>query len=816
MKLPLKVVRQYTKLNIPDEEVISMISHKIGEVEYSIDWSKAYEGIYIAEIVEKSDHPDADKLGIYMIDIRENENIQVVAGDKELNVGDKVAYIKPGNIVPSTYYTDEKIKIRAANMRGILSNGMLCSQKELNIGNDHTHVYKLPSDAPVGEMFSDYFELNDTVVEIENKALTNRGDLFGILGLSRELSAGQQIPFKSPDWYKVDHLDISPSNTCLPISVSNEAETICPRYMCIAIDNVNISESPIWLKSILIKSGIKPINNVVDITNYLMVLTAQPLHAFDYDKVVKGDVNSTNEAKITVRLARDEENIQTLDGKVVQLNSNTLVIADSTNPIAIAGIMGGLDTEIDENTKRVIIECANFDRYSIRKSSMALGIVTDASTRYTRAQDPNQCLPVLGKCIELITSICGGNVSSNVIDNYPLEYKPDMVTLSLNRLNTHLGTDLSRDELITILENLEYTILPSDGLNDYITVVVPLGRRDISIPEDIHEDIARIYGYENIPIVLPLRDLKPSKKNNNLEIKSRIRNILSNSGCNEVDTYNFISKDVLEKCNLDVNLAYHIKNALSPDLAFMRTNILVSLLEKSSINFRKNISTFSMYEFNIPHQKGYMDNFELPNEDWHLAFTFISKDGVLDGNPYYEAKVYLGKILNTLGIHGVEYELIQDSSEADLDIWVKDSINMFNRNSASILRVKGYTHTLGIIGEIESSVKDNLKLPKYSCGFEINLEVLKKLIRLKKPSNFDSKYPKITKDYTFVLPNEKKYSELEEEILKKFNKEKYKVSIECLDIYQKAEDTKSITIRVSAEHKDKTLRVEDLPIKEQL
>jgi phenylalanyl-tRNA synthetase beta chain len=242
-------------------------------------------------------------------------------------------------------------------MRGIASNGMLCSQKELNIGPDDTHVLVLEEDAPVGVPFAQYYQFDDVVVDIENKALTNRGDLFGILGLAREISAAQNIPFKSPEWYLKTPSDIDVTET-LPIKVDNQMQNLCPRYTCVAIKNIQIKESPVWMKSVLLKSGIKPINNVVDITNYLSVITAQPLHAFDYDKLVENDLTKDGTAHITIRVAKNGERIHTLEGNIVELSEDNLVIADSTNPIAIAGVIGSIDTQVDNNTKNIIIESA--------------------------------------------------------------------------------------------------------------------------------------------------------------------------------------------------------------------------------------------------------------------------------------------------------------------------------------------------------------------------------------------------------------------------------------------------------------------------
>ncbi|PKN02929.1 phenylalanine--tRNA ligase subunit beta [Candidatus Dojkabacteria bacterium HGW-Dojkabacteria-1] len=805
MKLPIKVAEDYTGIKIEIEELLHILASKIGEVEDVNNLSEMYKGIFIAQITGKQEHPDAEKLGVYKITIGEDEDIQVVAGDKTLEIGDKVAYIVPGNIVPSTYKTSEEFEIKAIKMRGILSNGMLCSEKELNIGPDHTKVLKLDTNAPVGESFTTYFGFDDTVIDIENKALTNRGDLFGILGLAREIAGAKNVKFTSPDWYKGEIYTVEGEN--INLEIENQATNLCPRYVGVVIDNITVQESPVWLKSILLKSGIRPINNIVDITNYISILVGQPLHAFDYDKVVEKDSKSNGSAKITVRLAKDGETIHTLDNNLVTLTSNTLVIADSTNPIAIAGVIGGLDTEIDNNTKRIILESANFDRFNVRKTSMSLGIFTDAVTRFTKALDPNQCKYALQYACSLIKELSGGDLASKIVDIYPEVIEPKAITLSISKLNEHLGTSLTKEEITNILENIEYNISENNESEDFLTVLAPTFRTDISIPEDIHEDIGRIYGYENILPKLPLRDVSAPNKNRIVGIKSKIRSILSNSGANEIITYSFVSKDLIEKSNQDVNIAFHLKNALSPDLAFMRTSLLTSMLSKAQENIQRNIPTFCMYEFNIAHQKGNMDKFELPQEQWNMSLLFSTREDILDGNPYYQVKRYLDKIFNTLGIEGVEYSLVRKSSERDLPVWIMNIIPTFSDKGSALIMYKG--NVIGIIGDFKNSVKSNFKLPTYTAGLEINIEKLAKLKTNKKIKRDSSKYPSITQDLTFVVEKDMEYKDLEKILYKEIDSKNRKANIECIDIYSKDGIQKSITIRITIEHMEKTLSDKD-------
>lgn len=819
MKLPVNSIKKFCKCNTDIEDIVNIVSTKIGAIEEVIELSVMYEGVYVTQIISKKEHPNADKLGIYQIALDKEENIQVVAGDKKLNVGDKVAYIKPGYTVPSTFNTLEPLKIKTLKVRGVLSNGMLCSERELNIGPDGDRVLVLDSEAPVGVSFADYYELNDIVIDIENKALTNRGDLFGIIGLAREISAAQGLPFSSPQWYTEDTLLYKTEKELLPLEVKNQSANLCPRYVCVSMRNVHVSNSPVWLKSLLIRAGIKPVNNIVDITNYLALLTGQPLHAFDYDKVVKRDPGSNGEANIVVRLAKDGEKIHTLDGDIIQLSSSNLVIADSTNPIALGGVIGGMDTQIDMNTKNIIIESACFDRYIIRKTSMEHGLFTEAVTRYTKGQSPELSLSIIQRAIKLVDELAKGEVASNIIDIYPEPLKSKSISFSTKTLNTVLGTDLNRKEIEDILSHIEYQIVSSQDEDEYITVIPPRFRTDIYIPEDIYEDIARIYGYENIELVLPKRDIKSPKVNSNIQIKETIRNILSNSGCVEIDTYSFTSIETIEKSKQDPNLAFHIKNALSPELSLMRTSLLSSMLEKAQYNIQKNISSLCMYEFNIPHQKKYLNNFLLPKEDWHLCLMFSTKEDIIEGNPYYQVKRYFEKITTKLNTDTLQYKLIADSSQLDLPVWVKNILPSFNHHSAVLIeytREKKNT-VLGVMGEIDSSVKDNFKLPSFTAAFEINLEELKKITKFNKRETRGSKYPAIYQDICFTLPKETKYEDLKNTVLDIVNSKRRVGHIECLDIYSKDKLSKNITLRVTIEHSEKTLTTKEyLKIKERI
>ena len=807
MKVSVNILKQLGSIEQTSADIVKAIKEHLGEVESVQDLSSDYENIIVAEIAEKAEHPNAEKLGIYQLNIGPEDNVQVLAGDKTLEVGDKVAYLKPGAKIPYTIYSEESpVIIEPRKMRDVMSNGMMGSERELNLGPDHTSVMRLSQDAIPGQPFAQYYRLDDCIIDIENKALTNRGDLFGLLGLAREITVIFGNSFKTPTWYMDQSKDLTSETSCLPIEITNDAEVLCPRYTAIAIDNVTVQESPLWLKSTLIKLGYKPINNVVDITNYISHLAGQPLHAFDYDKVVTKDPNSNGTAHINIRMGKEGESILGLDGKVHTLNDRVMVIADNTNPIAIAGIMGGAETEVDQDTKRIIIECANFDKTSIRKTSMMLGLSTEAATKFKHALSTEQCISVLKETVREIQELAQGKIASDIVDIYPTPSIQKEITFSLENLRKLTGLDLSNETVIQILSNLEYEIL-SDK-EDNITVKAPYWRQDISIKEDIFEDIARIYGYNNIEPILPTKTLTPARDNGIYALKKSIRQLLSDNGCNETDTYSFTDANTIKRAGLDPENAYAIKNPLSPELSLMRTSLLPTLLSKAQYNIQEGIEKMGLFEMNLAHQKGYTSQDGLPVEDWHLGMILTSVEKRED-SAYYLAKTYSEKIFDMVGIRP-SYKLIADTLEEDIPVHIKYLMYTFDANSSALIFYQG--EIIGIIGEVDNRVKANFKLPRFTAGIDINLQKLLDQNITNQSSHKVSKFPESRVDLCFEVDSKTLYSDLYEIINKEANDKELISSITCLDIYQDKEDSslKRITFRISIRNTEKTLTEKDI------
>lgn len=814
MKVSFNTIKKYLgETDISAEELVEKFKLHLSDVESFEDLSEKYKGLIMGEITKAEDHPNADKLGVYNVKIGQSSEVQVVAGDKTLEVGDMVVYLAPETKVPHNAYP-EKFDgiIKKAKIRGVESNGMLASEKELEISSDHDNVMTVDIDCKPGQDASSVLGLNDKIIEIENKTLTIRPDTFGVIGLAREVSGFLGMPFETPEWF-LKPKTLKPASVKkeeLPIKVVNKLKKLCPRYTAIAMKNVKVEQSPLWLKMYLSSIGIKPINNVVDITNYLMTITGQPLHAFDYDKVTSKDSHYKDKAVITVRLAKMGEKITTIDQKTRELNEKTVVICDSQNPIAIGGVMGGLETEIDENTKNIIIESANFDLYNIRRTSMSLGLVSDAVTRFSKGQDPNICEPTLYKAVKLIEEICKGEVASNVQDQHIELPKPHRLTFSLEYFQNHTGLELEREEVVKILSNVELKET-SDGTGDLITLDIPTYRQDLKIPEDIHEEIARIYGYTNIPLRLPKREITSTPSNANFEFEKKLRTIFKGMGVNEVLTYNFVGEKLYKDCDLNIKNNYKLVSPLSPELEYLRTTLIPSIIEKINPNINSGYVDFGLFEINKVHNKkdfSKKENMPLEKKIVSMILTGQGKE------MFYNIKYFLDTMLKALRAKEVEYEPIYMTNTKDLPNNLQEVLPMFDINRSALIfyTLDDQKHYLGIIGEPNLSVQENLKLLQPVGMFELDFENLKKISSFENERINFSKYPKITQDLCFVLKEDIPYIVLEKQIGSLLEKRNLNYILTPVDIYQgkESDGKKQITVRVVLQHKEKTLKEKDI------
>lgn len=819
MKISVNWLRQFTGMDLPVDELVKKIGAQLGEVEEVINLGERYNGIVVAKVVSCVAHPNADKLHVCKLDdggkvpgaTRDKDGlVQVVCGAPNVREGLLVGWLPPGAIVPSTW-DKEKFKLDARALRGEISNGMIGSGQELGINEDHSGILELDKNVEPGTLFADVYELNDHIIDIENKMFTHRPDLFGQLGVAREIAGIQQHKFTSPDWYlqALDAFEVKGDK--LKLEVTNEIPELAPRFMAVAMSGVKIKPSPIGFQSFLYRVGIKPINNVVDVTNFVMMLTSQPMHAYDYDKVA--GLDKTDSATIVVRKPKKGEQIALLNGKTIEPHANAIMIATKDRLIGVGGVMGGTDTEVDTNTKNIILECANFDMYSIRKTAMIHGLFTDAVTRFNKGQSRLQNKNVLAYSVAWMNKLSGALVASDIKDSVRNLDKPKAVDVTAEFINDRLGLKLSTAAISKLLTNVEFEVAHKD---DKLKVTPPFWRTDIEIPEDIVEEVGRLYGYDHLPLELPVKPINPAATDQTLALKSRVRDILSAAGANEVLTYSFVHGDLLDKVGQDRENAFQLTNALSPELQYYRMSLIPSLLDKVHGNLRAGHSKFALFELNQTHGKDYIDKeTKLPIEEYRLGFVFAADDkaaSCYNGAPYYQAKKYLLQLLDTLGIKDVVFESA-DGHVPKMAI-SKAAMAPFEPQRTAIVKTADGKF-IAELGEFRSLVRKNLKLPAFVAGFEADVQ---QLLKLQKSSNYTplSKFPSTDQDITFKLPSETSHQKLIDTIsaqLAESTKEHgYKTTLETTDIYQAADDTahKHITIRITLTHDERTLTTDEV------
>jgi phenylalanyl-tRNA synthetase beta chain len=809
MRVSLNQIKQYIEFALPPvDELVDTINRQLGGVELVTDLGERYAGAVIVRIDSCEKHPNADKLSVCQVNDGSGETVQVVCGAPNVHAGMYAVWLKPGSVVPATAGDKEPFVLGARELRGEMSNGMLASSKELGIGDSHEGILEIDehertadgSVVSAGASFAKTFGLDDISIEIENKMFTHRPDLFGQLGVAREIAGIKGNAFKSPDWYTTGSAETpqAVSNT-LPLEVFNESHQNVPRFTAITMKGIHVKPSPLWLQCALVRMGGKPINNVVDLTNYVMLLTAQPTHAYDYDKI--------HGATIGARMATDGESITLLNGKAYTLNTADIVIADGEGPIGLAGIMGGGDSEVSATTTNLILEVANFNMYTLRKSSMRHGVFTDALTRFNKGQSPYQNIVVMNELVKLLEEIAGGTIASELLDigdgfdrAYDGKSHLEAGTVTTEFINTRLGTELSGPDVATLLTNVEFAI---KGDGNTVIYQPPFWRTDIIEPEDIVEEVGRLYGFDKLPRVLPSRSTKPPTKNPRRELKRQLRESLSKLGGSEVLTYSFVNEKLLTKSGQDPDHAYSLSNALSPDLQYYRLSLSPSLLDKIAPNYRAGYDTFALFEFGKSHFKGEMDEHEpdVPNEDEHMAFVIAGND--LGGTAFYNAKRYFEQVVDTQDL-----QMIPTSDFVADDEWGRQMIAPYAKDRSVVIVKKD--QIWGVVGEFSEHVKKAFKLPNAAAGFEVHLDVARAPHTKYEPL---SRFPGTTRDISIKVRENVAYGEVADTLRTVLGRldDSFTSTLEPISIYKVENATeKTFTFRVSFVRHDRTLRDDEV------
>ncbi|HYH74804.1 MAG TPA: phenylalanine--tRNA ligase subunit beta [Candidatus Saccharimonadales bacterium] len=805
------------------DDLVQKIGAQLGAVEEVIPFGKKYEGVLIVKVVSCADHPNADRLHVCMVDdggrakdVERNEQglVQVVCGAPNVREGLNVAWLPPGATVPESYGKDPFV-LEARALRGVVSNGMLASPRELALGDSHEGILEIDGDVEPGTLFTEAYQLqDDVVIDMENKMFTHRPDCFGWLGIAREIEGISHRPYKSPEWYTMQPAMPAVEADELPLVVRNELPELAPRFTAITLRDVKVGPSPVWLQVELARVGMRSINNIVDYTNFFMLETGQPLHAYDYDKVVAQD-ESAEHATLVVRHPAKDEKILLLNGKEVQPRDQAIMIATNDKLIGLGGVMGGGDTEVDDTTTNIIIECANFDMYSIRRTSMAHGLFTDAVTRFNKGQSPLQNLAVLAKIVDEIRTYAGGKVASAVIDDNHLPtavmergslHPP--VTVSRMFINARLGFDLAAEDMAQLLRNVEFAVTVS---GDDLTVTAPFWRTDIESKEDVVEEVGRLYGFDHLPLELPKRDLTPAIADPMFALKRQVRDVLSKAGANEVLSYSFVHGNLLDKAGQNRDLAFKVANALSPDLQYYRMSIQPSLLEKVQPNIKAGYDEFALFEMNKVHNKLHAaDDNGVPTEFSLLALTFAANDKraeAYSGAPYYQARKFLTFLAAQLGVSLVFVPVAEE-----LHIPVMEP---FDYKRAALVMLPGSEEVIGVVGEYKAATIKGLKLPAYSAGFELSLDELLKQVNKNKQYLQLPRFPKVEQDICLRVPSAVTYQDTFQFVWDRVAATKPDQTYYMLgpiDIYQREGEAehKQITFRLSIASYERTLTTDEV------
>jgi phenylalanyl-tRNA synthetase beta chain len=798
------------------EALIAAIGAQLGAIEDIEYFGPKYDGVVVANVVSCEKHPNADKLNVCRVDdggvtesVERGDDglVQVVCGAPNVRAGLLVAWIPPNVTVPTTHGTAEPFVLEPKELRGVISNGMLASASELGLSDNHDGLLEIDPELDVdgqkpqpGMQFKKLYGLDDIVVDLENKMFTHRPDCFGVLGVARELAGIQGQTFKSEPWY-TETPQFSVEAEVLPLAVRVEDTKNVPRFMAIAMSGLANGNSPVWMQAGLTRMGIRPISTIVDITNFIMQLTGQPLHAYDYDKLAS---NSGDVPTLLARAANDKEKLTLLSGKKLELGDDAVVIATDKNAIGLAGIMGGQNTEVDENTTRIVIEVASFDMYNIRRSTMKYGVFSDASTRFNKGQSALQNDRVLKLAVDMFTQMCGAKTACEPFDlqNGVKTFAP--VIVSAEFINVRLGSKLTSQQIADILNRTELAA-SIDG--DTVTVTPPFWRTDIELAEDIVEEVGRLHGFDALPVVLPKRATTAGFAEPGLMVKSRIRDILSSAGANEIMTYNFVHGNLLDAFGQQREKALQLSNALSPELQYYRMTLLPNVLDKVHANIKAGFNEFALFEMGKTHNNFHNDesDFDLPKECNFLAFAYVADTKAAkqkSGAAYYQAQKYLDFLLTKLD---VSYSL--KSTEGELPDYPVTKPYDPNR-SAYVLDSQG--EILGMIGEFQASASKKLKLPDYIAGFELDTSDLAAKSSARKYAA-SSKFPKVEQDVTLKLPADIRYDKLKECLEQALASEKSEdviTSLSPLDIYQSEDDktTKNVSFRLTIASLERTLK----------
>ena len=785
MRVSLNLIKKYVDLpkDITDKQIAYDMTLRTVEVEDVEDTALKYHDIVVGKIIEVRSHPNADRLKICITDIGEDEPVQIVCGGSNLYEGEYVVVSKPGAEVV-WHGEGEPVKVEKTKMRGEPSYGMICASSEVYLDDffptkEETEIVDLKGiDCKPGDKISDIIDMNDTVLEIDNKSLSNRPDLWGHYGIARELSTIYNAPLKELPVYELD-------KNLPKYNVEIKEPDKCNRYVGIEIDGIYEKESPMWMKSLLSKTGQRPINAIVDITNYVMMAVGQPLHAFDKTHV-SGE-------KIIVRNAKENEELLLLDNNTIKLTKDDLVICDENDAMALAGIRGGKKDSILPDTKGIVLEVANFTASVIRKTGKRFSEKTDSSIRYEKGIDTQRVDQGLNLALQLIKEIFPESKIIKYSDTYTNETKKNNIKVSEDFLDRRLGKKIPREKIEQILTSLGYELSYNNGEYD---IVVPTWRStgDVTIKDDVMGDIARILSFDSFEAKPIDITIEHAVKQNDVLLERRIKEYLSyRCGFYEIYTYPWIDEKYIHAAKIDTNKSLKLATPPSSELAYLRSSLIPGMLEAISKNLRY-FDEFKMYEVKQVYKKGdYRPSSEdesLPIQENNLTGCVVGKNAK---DIFYETKGIIENISRYCHMENIELEAKEKPAWADINAYLNIILN---------------DEIIGSLGLLSMQTMNDSKIKRTNAAiFEINMD---KLVPYDSRTNKYEKLPElplVEKDLSIIVDEDVKWNSIEESI-KSLVKE-----IEFVDEYkgnQIPENKKSITLKVKIINEGTTMTSEQI------
>lgn len=719
MKVLFSWLKKYIDLeNISPEEIAHKLTMAGLEVEDIYFEGEKYKGFIVGFVKSKQKHPNADKLSVCIVSDGQNE-YQVICGASNVEANQKVVFAPVGTVIPKGGFKIEKAKIR-----GVESFGMICSEAELELSDNHEEIMVLNDVTPVGISITEALQLNDVVFEIG--ITPNRPDALSHIGVARDLAAINDKELNIP---RIDFKETDEPISSF-VSIEIEDKLNCPRYSSLVVRNVEIKDSPDWLKNRLQKIGLRPINNVVDITNYVMYETGQPLHAFDLD-LLKGN-------RIIVKSTKEKSKFKALDSKERELPEATLLICDAEKPVAIAGIMGGENSEIRTNTKNILIESAYFNPASIRRTSRALGLSTDSSYRFERGTDPNNTLYAAKRTAQLMSDICSGKIAKGFIDIYPVKINPIKIQLRFESVKKILGYDIDSTTIIKILSNLGFEIVDLQSIG--LTISVPTFRPDVEREIDLIEEIARIYGYDNVPTIEKI-SVTLQRRIDESEFTDKLRATAASLGFFEMINNPLVNQKMVSY----LGNAIKVLNPQNLDMELLRNSLLpgsLSIVAKNINNGEKNLLLFEIgnifYKRTDSDINSFLDFTELQK------IIFILTGSVVEKEWYATARNF-----DFFDLKGSINEFLRKIS---LDNAINDSYYHDGNNLYQFLLTKSFANkVLGEGGKVKKEILADFGIEQDVYAFEFDVLELLKIPLVDKKFIELSKYPKVYRDFAFIF-----------------------------------------------------------------